>query len=63
MRPTEIAYSIKSLASSVRSALRALYNRNVLWDDWNLGEVRVRPEDPFFANWIGMRDECEVAHR
>jgi len=54
MKPAETARSIKSPASSVRSALRALYNRNILWDDWNLGKVRVRLENPFFAHWITM---------
>jgi hypothetical protein len=63
MRPAEIAYSINSPASSVRSALCALYKRNILWDDWNLRKLRVRAEDPFFAQWIRMRDKCEVAHR
>jgi hypothetical protein len=55
IRPAEGARSIESPASSVRSALRALYNRNVLWDDWNLRKLRVRPEDPFFAHWIKTR--------
>lgn len=55
MKPAEIARSIKSPASSVRSALLALYNRNILWNDANRGEVRVRLEDPFFAHWIRMR--------
>jgi hypothetical protein len=59
MRPSEIAYSINSPASSVRSALCALYKRNILWDDWNLRELRVRAEDPFFAQWIRTRDKCE----
>jgi hypothetical protein len=54
MRPAETARSINSPASSVRSALRALYNRNILWDDWNHGKLRVRLEDPFFAHWIRM---------
>ena len=58
MRPAEIAYSINSPASSVQSALCALYKRNILWDDWNLRELRVRAEDPFFAHWIRTR-----AHR
>jgi hypothetical protein len=55
MRPAEIAHSIKSPASSVRSALRALYNRNILWDDWSLRKLRVRPQDPFWGHWIRMR--------
>jgi energy-coupling factor transporter ATP-binding protein EcfA2 len=54
MRPAETARSINSPASSVRSALRALYDRNILWDDGNHGKVRVRLEDPFFAHWISM---------
>jgi uncharacterized protein len=54
LKPAETARSINSPASSVRSALRALYNRNILWDDWNHGELRVRLEDPFFAHWIRM---------
>jgi predicted transcriptional regulator with HTH domain len=54
MKPAEIARSIKSPASSVRSALSALYNRNILWDEANLGKVRVRMKDPFFAHWIKM---------
>jgi len=56
MRPAEIANSIKSPASSVRSALGALYKRNILWDDWKLRELRVRAEDPFFSHWIRTRD-------
>jgi energy-coupling factor transporter ATP-binding protein EcfA2 len=52
MKPAEIARTIDSPASSVRSALRALYNRNILWDDWNHLKVRVRMHDPFFAHWI-----------
>ncbi len=55
MRPAEIAHAIKSPASSVRSSLRALYNRNILWDDWNLRKLRVRPQDPFFGHWVKMR--------
>jgi hypothetical protein len=55
MRPAEIAQSIKSPASSVRSALHAVYNRNILWDDWNLRKLRVRPQDPFFGHWVRMR--------
>lgn len=54
MKPAEIARSVNSPASSVRSALRALYSRNILWDDWNYGKLRVRFEDPFFAHWIRM---------
>jgi len=54
-RPAEIARTIKSSASSVRSALRSLYNRNILWDDANLAKVRLRMEDPFFAHWIRLR--------
>jgi hypothetical protein len=63
MRPTEIAYSIKSPNSSVRSALSALYNRNILWDDWTLRKLRVRPQDPFFAYWIMLRDKRDLVHR
>jgi hypothetical protein len=55
IRPAETARSIESPASSVRSALRALYDRGILWDDWNLRKLRVRLEDPFFAHWIRMR--------
>jgi hypothetical protein len=55
MRPAETARSINSPAYSVRYALRALYNRHILWDDWNQGKLRVRLVDPFFAHWIGMR--------
>jgi energy-coupling factor transporter ATP-binding protein EcfA2 len=55
MRPSEIAHSIESPASSVRSALRALYSRNILWHDWNLRKPRVLPQDPFFGHWIRMR--------
>ncbi len=55
MRPAETARSINSPASSVRYALRALYNRNILWDDWDHLKVRVRMVDPFFAHWIRMR--------
>ncbi len=54
LKAPEIARSISRPESSVRSALRALYNRGILWDDWALGNVRVRPEDPFFAHWIRM---------
>jgi energy-coupling factor transporter ATP-binding protein EcfA2 len=53
--PMETARSIESPASSVRSALRALYDRGILWDDWNLGTLRVRLVDPLFAHWIRMR--------
>jgi len=56
MKPAEIASSIESPASSVRSALRALYRRNILWDDWTLRKLYVRPQDPFFARWIRMRE-------
>jgi hypothetical protein len=55
MRPAETARSINSPASSVRYALRALYNRNIVWDDWSLLKLRVRLVDPFFAHWIRMR--------
>jgi hypothetical protein len=41
MRPAETARSINSPASSVRYALRALYNRTILWDDWNLLKLQV----------------------
>jgi hypothetical protein len=27
-----------------------------LWDDWNLGKLRVRLEDPFFGHWIRMNE-------
>jgi hypothetical protein len=54
MRPAETGRSINSPASSVRYALRTLYNRYILWDDWNHGKLRVRLEDPFFAHWIRM---------
>lgn len=54
-RPAEIARFIGSPASSVHSALRALYRRNIFWDDWNLMTVRVRMEDPFFGHWIRVR--------
>jgi hypothetical protein len=53
MYPTNWAAS-NSPASSVRSAQRALYNRNILWDDWSVGKVRVRFKDPFLAQWISM---------
>jgi hypothetical protein len=56
IRPEETARSIESPASSVRSALRALYDRGIVWDDWNLGKLRVRLEDPFFAHWIKTHD-------
>ncbi len=52
LKPAEIARSIHSPASSVRSALRALYDRLILWDDWRISGVRVRCEDPFFAHWV-----------
>jgi hypothetical protein len=55
IRPEETARSIESPASSVRSALRALYDRGIVWDDWKLGKLRVRLEDPFFAHWIRTR--------
>jgi energy-coupling factor transporter ATP-binding protein EcfA2 len=61
IRPVETARSIESPASSVRSSLRALYDRGILWDDWNLGKLRVRLDDPFFANWIRMRASLGLA--
>ena len=60
--PTEIARAINSPASSVRSALRALYNRLILWDDCRNSGVRVRFEDPFFAHWVRITNpnvECK----
>jgi energy-coupling factor transporter ATP-binding protein EcfA2 len=56
IKPVEIARSIASPASSARSAVRALYDRGILWDDWNLGKLRVRLEDPFFGHWIRMNE-------
>jgi hypothetical protein len=62
MRPAEIACSINSPASSVRSTLRALYSRNILWDDWNLRETPGAPGRPVFRELDQKaHDECELA--
>lgn len=53
-KATELARSISRPESSVRSALPVLSNRGILWDDWALGTVRVRPDEPLFAYWIRM---------
>jgi uncharacterized protein len=53
-KPPELARSIRRPESSVRSALRALCTRGILWDDVSHKGVRVRPEDPFFAHWIRL---------
>jgi hypothetical protein len=52
LKPSEIAYCTKSPASSVRSALRALYTRNILWDDWDRRKAGGSLQDPFFDYWI-----------
>jgi energy-coupling factor transporter ATP-binding protein EcfA2 len=54
MKAPELARSIDRPESSVRSTLRTLYTRGILWDDVSHKGVRVRPEDPFFAHWIRM---------
>ena len=61
IRPAETARSVNSPASSRRYALPALYNRNILWDDWNHGKCRVRMEDPFFAHWIKVTVQQRVS--
>lgn len=62
LKPSELARSVNPAASSVRSAARALYSRGILWDDWALGENRVRLEDPLFAHRIRMTGLMSTAN-
>jgi len=40
--------------STVKRALEAMTARDILRDEESLGSVRIRFEDPFFGQWIGM---------
>ena len=52
MSSTETAKSIRLSVSSVQSALRGLHDQSILRDDPAGGSVRMRFDDPFFAEWI-----------
>jgi energy-coupling factor transporter ATP-binding protein EcfA2 len=52
MSSTETAQSIRLSVSSVQSALRGLHDQSILRDDPAGGSVRMRFDDPFFAEWI-----------
>ncbi len=52
MSSAETARSIRLSVSSVQSALRGLHDQSILRDDPAGGTVRMRFDDPFFAEWI-----------
>ena len=52
MSSAETARSIRLSVSSVQSALRGLHDQSILRDDPAEGKVRMRFDDPFFAEWI-----------
>jgi hypothetical protein len=52
MSSTETAKSIRLSVSSVQSALRGLHDQSILRDDPAAGSIRMRFDDPFFAEWI-----------
>ena len=52
MSSTETAKSIRLSVSSVQSALRGLHDQSILRDDPAAGFIRMRFDDPFFAEWI-----------
>ena len=52
MSSAEAAKSIGLSVSSVQSALRSLHEQSILRDDPAAGSIRMRFDDPFFAEWI-----------
>jgi len=52
MSSAETAKSIKLSVSSVQSALRGLHDQSILRDDPVAGTIRMRFDDPLFAEWI-----------
>jgi DNA-binding IclR family transcriptional regulator len=48
----KVARAVGTGPSTVRRSLQALIARDVLREEERLGSVRIRFEDPFFAQWI-----------
>jgi energy-coupling factor transporter ATP-binding protein EcfA2 len=54
LRSTAVAQSLGLPVSTLQSALLALHDQNILRDDPVAGKIRMRFEDPFFAQWVRM---------
>jgi hypothetical protein len=51
---SSVVRTIGASPSTVQSALRSLNEQSILRDDPSEGQVRLRFEDPFFAQWIKL---------
>jgi hypothetical protein len=54
MSSTAAAQSVGVSVSTVQSAIHSLHEHNILRDDPAEGRIRMKFEDPFFAQWIRM---------
>ena len=54
MSSTATARMVGVSVSSVQSAINSLHDHNILRDDPAEGRIRMKFEDPFFAQWIRM---------
>jgi uncharacterized protein len=52
LQSMKVARTVGTGPSTVRRALQALMARDILREEEQLGRVRMRFEDPFFAQWI-----------
>jgi uncharacterized protein len=52
LQSIKVSRAVGTGPSSVRRALQALIARDVLREEQRMGSVRMRFEDPFFAQWI-----------
>ena len=52
LQSMKVARAVGTGPSTVRRSLQALIARDVLREEERLGSVRIRFEDPFFAQWI-----------
>jgi hypothetical protein len=53
LQSMKVARAVGTGPSTVRRSLQALIARDILREEERLGSVRMRFEDPFFAQWIG----------
>jgi hypothetical protein len=52
LQSMKVARAVGTGPSTVRRSLEALITRDVLRQEERLGSVRIRFEDPFFAQWV-----------
>ena len=51
---TKVTHGMGSGASTIKRALTALLDRDILREDEQIGAIRYRFEDPFFAQWLRL---------